>query len=147
MLSQSSNNAGKRKLNDNDLILLFLARLRRGIPFEFLSMLFGVSHTSCSNYFNEILRVFTRQITPRLFALQDKETIMKNVPRDFKEKFPFVLFLMDALPLGVKMPETFVLNRLTWSCYKHKNCFLLVAGKFYYDVLTSESVCRSLLCF
>jgi len=106
-------------------------RCRHKFPFFFLGFLFSLTKETTRRYFREIRDIYHRTCTPLLFYPQSLSTIDSNRPADFAEAFPTIRYILDGVPLQVKMAVKFALNRLSWSTYKHFNCFLFVISKYH----------------
>lgn len=117
-----------------DQLVMFLYRMRHGWPFELMGHLFGVDKGTVSNYEKNMRTIFLESICPLLFFPQSKQLIEKNLPKGFRNDFKDALLIVDALPLRIKSPELFLHNRLSWSVYKHMNCFLVVIGLYYFFI-------------
>ena len=122
-------NSGYRKLAVEDQALLFLTRLRRGIPFEGLSLLFGVSAGTANNTFKEVLCVFNERIVPRVMDPLSGPQIDDMTPAQFKADLPGAKFIVDLTGFPCKSKENLLLGRLLWSAYHHRSEVAAVFGK------------------
>ena len=121
--------AGKRLLSDDDMIVLWLVKMRHNTPYQALELYFGVSKDTALNYFWEVRSAFHKDVVDLLFFFPTEGEVRANTPSEFAASYPNVRFIVDGLPLKTKLPENFALNRLAWSSYKHYPCFLFVVGE------------------
>lgn len=110
----------------DDLLVLFLTKVRLGTPYYALSKQFGVDTRSAQREILRALRTFNDSIGKRLFHLQHADTVRANLPQDWPERFKDTLLIGDGYPKAIKKSGTFVIQRITWSVYKHANIFLTV---------------------
>jgi len=90
-----SSNQGHRALDVADRVLLFLMRLRRGVPFEGLRIMFGISFGSAFNYFMECLNAFHRHVMPRLLHPLSAQQIDAMSSEDIKRDLPGAKLIFD----------------------------------------------------
>jgi hypothetical protein len=121
-------NSGHRKLDVDEQILLFLIRLRRGMPFEGLAILFGVSVGTAHNTFKEVLRVFNARLVPRVLDPLSGAQIEAMTSAQFKEDLPGAKFVVDLTGFPCKSKENVLLGCLLWSAYKHDSEVTAVFG-------------------
>lgn len=119
---------GHRKLDPDDRILLFLIRMRRGMPFEGLGILFGIANSTAFNYYTEILDIFHDSLVPRLLRPFTEAEIDAVTPPEWKEKVPGGKFAVDLTAFKAKARENVVLQRLLYSPYHHQSEFGAVFG-------------------
>lgn len=110
----------------DDLLVLFLTKVRLGTPYYALSKQFGVDDCSAQREILRALRTFNDTIGKRLFHLQHANTVRANLPHDWPERFKDTLLIGDGYPKAIQKSGTFVIQRITWSVYKHANIFLTV---------------------
>jgi hypothetical protein len=91
---------------------LYLVRKWRGIPFEGLRILFGVSFGTAVNSFNETL------VTRRLLYPRSADEIDGMTPADFKQDLPGARLIFDGTGLEMNK-ENVLLHRILFSAY-HK---------------------------
>lgn len=109
-----------------DLQVLFLTKVRLGTPYYALSKQFGVDDSSAQRDVLCALRTFNDTVGKRLFHLQHADTVRANLPHDWPERFKDTLLIGDGYPKAIKKSGIFVIQRITWSVYKHANIFLTV---------------------
>lgn len=123
-------NSGYRKMSTEDRILLFLIRTWRRIPFEGLGILFGISHTSASNYYYETVDIFHETLVPRLLHPLSGSEIDAMTPADFKEDLPGARLIFDGTGFKMKSKENVLLSRLLYSAYHKQHEGQIVFGKW-----------------
>ena len=110
---------GSRKRDFPDRVLLFLIRVWRAPPFEGLGFLFGIGSTTAQSWFTEMRDLFHEAMVPRLVYPRPPDELRKMIPQKVLDDFPDLLAILDATSWPQKKPENFLLNRLSYSAYKH----------------------------
>lgn len=105
--------------------------LRHRLSFEALGFLFGVSNDTAHRSFHRMQKLCKERVIDRLLFLEPPGVVKQFIPPDFAEAFEDTFFIVDGLPKDVLQPENFLLNKLTWSVYKHANIVHFVFGKRY----------------
>jgi hypothetical protein len=113
-----------------DLQVLFLTKVCLGTPYYALSKQFGVDDSSAQRNILCALRTFNDTVGKRLFHLQHADTVRANLPQDWPERFKDTLLIGDGYPKPIKKSGTFVIQRITWSVYKHTNIYLTVICRY-----------------
>ncbi len=103
-------------------------RLRRGVPFEGLRIMFGVSTGTASNYYHEMLLCFHVHIVPRLLHPLSAAQIDAMTPQQVKDDLPGALLIWDATGFKLKSKENVALSRLLYSAYHHQSEAFCVFG-------------------
>ena len=110
--------------------MLFLQRLRRRTVFKELGYLYGVGKTGAEEYFAELVQIFRVEFVPNLLFPRSPAELRAMSRPEVLEAFPDLLYLIDATNWQQKKPENFLLNRMSWSAYKHFNAFQVLFGKY-----------------
>jgi len=123
--------AGKRKLCDEDMILLCWLRhathpisrpWRRSLEFP---------RPTARNYFKEVRAAFKKDVLDLLFLLpRPRRKWCLGLQMISQSRSPRFASLWMEFRFGQRLPQNFALNRLAWSSYKHYPCFLLVGGEW-----------------
>ncbi len=116
-----SSNQGFRALAVADRVLLFLMRLRRGVPFEGLRIMFGISFGSACTYFMECLNAFHRHVMPRLLHPLSAAQIDAMSSEDIKRDLPGTKLIFDLTAFPWKSKENALLSRVLFSAYHHRH--------------------------
>ena len=122
-------NDGYRKLDLEDRVLLFLCRLYRKRKFKELGYEFGCGRDTARRYFREILDLFCQHLVPQLVFLRSPDELRQMMRPAVKEAFPDLLAILDATNWEQQKSENFLLNRLSYSAYKHFESFQSLFGK------------------
>jgi hypothetical protein len=116
-------------LGIEDRIFLFLTRMRRRMPYETLSRLFGIAYGTVVNYYDEMLKLFYDHLVPRLlFPLSAAQT-KDMTPDEFAKALPDILVIWDATGFKLKSKENVLLSRILYSAYHHTSEGFAVFGK------------------
>ena len=118
---RGSSNQGHRALDVADRVFLFLMRLRRGVPFEGLRIMFGISFGSACTYFMECLNAFHRHVMPRLLHPLSAEQIDAMSSEDIKRDLPGAKLIFDLTAFPWKSKENVLLSRVLYSAYHHRH--------------------------
>jgi AraC-like DNA-binding protein len=130
-LGYASNTPKKMKLSKlcaEDRLLMFLLRLRRGLPLEELAYFFKLS----VSYVSDICYAMTRltYLTLKSFenhmftsAAEQK----KNKPK-LMRPFPNLRIILDGAAFYIQMPSNFEQQGNTYSSYKSHNTVLFMLG-------------------
>lgn len=110
----------------DDLLHLFLTKTRLGTPYYALAKQFGVSNGSCQDLIIRVRDVFNKTVGRRLFYVQHASEVRENLPDDWPARFEDTLLIGDGYPKSINKCGCFVIQRITWSPYKHDNVFLFV---------------------
>lgn len=110
---------GSRRWNFKDILLICLEKLVHDKPYEAFCFDYDISSKSVAH--NKIDKMINRlyiNLIPLLFHLQDSETIEKNTPERFKQRFPGTELILDGLPLSVKDDFVYLIHQYLFSGYK-----------------------------
>jgi hypothetical protein len=112
-----------------DRVLIFLTRLRRKTPFRELGYLYGCGKTSAQRYFEEIVDIWCEHVVDQLVFPRTPEELLAMSRKEVLDRFPHLLAILDATNWEELKAENFLLNRLSYSAYKHFNAFQVLLGK------------------
>ncbi|XP_054709045.1 uncharacterized protein LOC129218746 [Uloborus diversus] len=102
------------------LFFLFLVKLRTGITNEFLSILFNISDSTVSRYFNFVVGVLhTKLGTLKIFP--DKAMVHDSMPRNFLKENSECRIIIDCTEFPIQKPNSPSEQQMTFSHYKNKN--------------------------
>lgn len=103
--------------------------MRRRMPYETLSRLFGIAYGTVVNYYDEMLKLFYDHLVPRLlFPLSAAQT-KDMTPDEFAKALPDILVIWDATGFKLKSKENVLLSRILYSAYHHTSEGFAVFGK------------------
>jgi Helix-turn-helix of DDE superfamily endonuclease len=129
LVARRRSNEGYRKVDLNERVLIFLTRIKRKRSFKELGYLYGCGKASAQRYYKEIVELFAKQMVPRLVFPRSPEELLEMAHPLTKERFSDLLGVLDATNWEQLKSENFLLNRLTYSAYKHFVAFQVLFGK------------------
>lgn len=121
-----------------DRVLLFLMRMRRGVPFEGLRIMFGVSYGTAYACFMECLKAFHDDVVPRLLHPLSADQIDAMSPENIKRDLPGAKLIFDLTAFPWKAKENVLLSRILYSAYHHRHEGGAVFGECTQDYLCFE---------
>jgi len=127
--ARRQSNEGYRKLDLDDRTLIFLTRLNRKRSFRELGFLYGCGKSSAERYHYELVDIFSKNLVPRLVFPRSPEELLGMSEKEVLERFPDLLALLDATNWRELLSENFLLNRVSYSSYKHFVAFQVLLGK------------------
>lgn len=110
-------------------MLIFLTRIKRKRSFKELGYLYGCGKTSAQRYYDELVKLFCKSLVPRLVFPRPPDDLLKMARKDVLDVFPDLLAILDATNWEQQRSENFLLNRLSYSAYKHFVAFQVLLGK------------------
>lgn len=108
---------------------MFLARVRRKVPFQELGYQFGCGEESARRYYEEMSLLFKKHFVPRLIFPRPPEELRQMTRENVRKQYPDLLAILDATNWQQLKPANFLENRLSWSGYKHMNVFQSLLGE------------------
>lgn len=105
-----------KTLGKENRLLLFLMKLKLGITFCALGVLFHVHKTTVSRIFFEVLQTLTEKTKTWIFW-PSKESVKKNLPVTFS-KYPNCRCIIDCTEISTDTPATVEQRVLMYSNYK-----------------------------
>ena len=110
----------------DDLLMMFLTKARLGTPYYPLALQYRVSNSAAQRNVIRVRNVINASVGKRLFHLQTASEVKEHLPEDWPARFENTLLIGDGYPKPIKRSGVFVVQRITWSNYKHENIFLIV---------------------
>ncbi len=108
---------------------MFLARIRRKVTFQELGYQYGCGKETARRYCNEMTKLFSRQLVPRLVFPRSPADLRDMSRPDVQKLFPDLLAILDATNWEQLKPENFLENRLSYSAFKHMNVYQVLLGE------------------
>lgn len=112
-------------LTRDDKCVLFLVRLRLGIPFCAVGVMFGgLSEQTAGDIFGAVLASVTKNFTPKHYGfghLTRDEVLSLHTPDLAKNLFPKLILVADGTYIYCQKSSHFHTQFITWSSYKHMN--------------------------
>lgn len=119
MMPESSSNSN---LNNNNKLLIFLIKLKLGITFSALSVLFNVHRTTISRIFFDTLTILVGKTSAFIFWPK-KKTIQETLPEVFKINFPECRCIIDCTEFKVEQPPS--VEQRVYMYSRYKSCYTI----------------------
>lgn len=132
-------NEGHRRIDLGERVLIFLTRIKRKRSFKELGYLYGCGKESARRYYVELVNIFCVHLVPRLVFPRPPEELLQMARAEVLQRFPDLLAIFDATNWEQLTAENFLLNRLSYSAYKHFVVFQVLLGTW----LTNSVPCHS----
>ncbi|XP_075550264.1 uncharacterized protein LOC142583657 [Dermacentor variabilis] len=119
-----------KKLNElsiEDKILLFLIKLKHGLPFSFLSVLFGIHKTTASRIFKGLL-VNIHAATRKWLYWSSQAAVLATLPPCFKLHYPKCRVVIDCTELETEVPPGIEKQNMWYSDYKGRHTIKYLVG-------------------
>lgn len=98
-------------------LLLFLMKLKLGISYSSLAVLFSVSDTSASRHFKSVLKTLAVATKQWIFRPPSR-VIQATMPDSFKLHYPGCTMIIDCTEIRTEQPPTVQQERVLYSNYK-----------------------------
>lgn len=98
-------------------LCLFLAKLRLGITYNALGVIFGTSANTASNSFKKVLDVLCVALRDWVFV-PSRQIIKLSLPGPFKANYPDCTFIIDCTEIRTEMPSNPDHQYALYSHYK-----------------------------
>ena len=105
------------ELRIEDKLLLFLMKMKLGISFTSIGVLFGIHRTTVSKTFYYVLYTLATATKNWIFW-PTKEVISRTMPLCFKQFYPNCTVIIDCTEMKTERPTTIPQQILMWSDYK-----------------------------
>lgn len=106
------------ELSLKDKLLLFLIKLRHGLPFSFLGVMFNVHRTTVSRIFQSVLDSLNGATRNWLFW-PSRSAVQATMPPSIRSHYPRCRVIIDCTELKTEMPPTVEEQNLWYSQYKN----------------------------
>ena len=114
-----------RKLSPFQMCLLTCMRMNLSI--QFLGYLFGVSSSSVSRTFYDVLTVRHTRLVPLLILWPERDILKMSMPMSFGSKFSKCACIIDCFEICIVRPSDLKARAQTYSTYKsHKTMKFLI---------------------
>ena len=127
MFEDKTDKGRKRALLPLEEFFLVLVRLRLGLLEQDLAYRFGVSQSTVSRIINTWINFIYLQLK-QIPLWIPRDLTQLNMPRCFKDKYPFTRVIIDATEVYVEQPALPELQQLTFSTYKNTNTYKGLIG-------------------
>lgn len=110
-------NSEKWKVQKEDRLLIFLTKLKTGLTYRALGVLFGLHRTTVSEIFLTLLTTIC-EATSNLVPWISRDIVQTTMPECFKETFPDTRVIIDCTEFRVEIPSSIEHRVVTFSHYK-----------------------------
>lgn len=114
------------KLSIKDQVVMTLMKLKRNLPFTFISMLFDINRATCSRYFGRMIKIL-RMILENFICTESRDLINNNMPRYFT-RFTSCRYVLDCTEIPLCSPRCIRCRTQTYSHYKGRHTLKVLIG-------------------
>ena len=134
----------QRKLSSDDQFLLMSMKIRLNTPMHDLANRFGVSITTCSRVFTSWTKASA--IVLRSFVFVPDQGIINVIKPSRFSSIRNLNMIIDCSELFIQTPKNHILQRITWSSYKHHYTLKFLVGISPNSMITfiSNAFCGSI---
>lgn len=104
-------------LNNYNKLLLFLMKIKLGVSFSAIGVMFKIHRTTVSRIFFNILSILSKK-TKQFIFWPSKDTISATLPYAFKKNYPNCRCIIDCTEIKVEQPPTVEQRVCMYSRYK-----------------------------
>ena len=101
--------------------LLTLMRLRLNLGTEDLACRFGVSNSTTSRVFRQVIDIIHARLVPVLLFWPEREVLQKTMPMCFRNSFRKCTSIIDCFEIFIQRPTDLQARAQTYSHYKSHN--------------------------
>lgn len=112
-----------------DKLCLFLAKLKLGVSFNALAVIFGVSKSTSSRAFISMLDIHSTALKERVFV-SPRAIIRQCLPQPFKENYPECTFIIDCTEVRAEVSSKPDCQHMLYSNYKGGYTLKVLVGIF-----------------
>ena len=116
------------KLSGFQMCLLTCMRMRMNLGVQFLGYLFGVSSSSVSRVFHDVLTVMHTRLVPLLIVWPERDILKMTMPMSFRSKFSKCACIIDCFEIFIERPSDLKARAQTYSTYKSHNTMKYLIG-------------------
>ena len=118
----------KKSMTKFQMLILTIMRHRLNVSESFLSYEFGVSISTISRIFHEMIDVMNVRMTP-LIMWPSRDALRKTMPMQFRKYFGTkCAVIIDCFEVFIDRPTNLKARAETWSSYKHHNTVKFLIG-------------------
>lgn len=108
-------------------VFLTLMKLKLNPSYVFMTIIFGVSSTTCSKYFKETLSILS-QLLKCFIPWPDRDSVKLNIPKYFLEKYSDVRTVFDCTEVPVYSPPCILCRTQLYSHYYQRHTVKFMTG-------------------
>lgn len=105
-----------KKVSAENRLLIFLMKMKLGLPFAVIGCLFNVSHTTAACIFSSVLKTLVAKTRTWIFW-PSKDAVKETLPKSFLN-YPNCRAIIDCTELRTDTPPTVEQRVLMYSSYK-----------------------------
>ena len=120
-MSCSKKRGPQRKLPFFHEFILCMLRLRLGLGYTALALLFGISKTRVGQICNTWIAFMEQVLVPALIIWPSRADITRSTPLVVKNKFPNLTCIIDCFEIFLQKPKAPTAQSQTYSSYKSHN--------------------------
>ena len=109
-------------------VILTLMRLRLNISVQYLAYTFGVSASTISRTFNNVINIMYTKLVPALVVWPEREELRKSMPMSFRQLFAKCTCIIDCFEIFIERPSDLLARAITYSNYKSHNTVKYLIG-------------------
>lgn len=128
----------KKILCVRDRVILTMIKIKMNLSFKVISVLFGVSRGTCSNYFKNMCSILAKILRVAI-PWPEHEEIRSNMPISFK-KFKRTRIILDCAETPIEKCKCLKCRILTYSQYKKTHTVKFNIGVTPSGLITEASV-------
>ena len=117
-----------RKLSPFQMCLLTCMRMAMNLSIRFLGYLFGVSQSSASRIFYDVLTVMHTRLVHLLILWPERDILKMSMPMSFRSKFGKCACIIDCFEVFIERPSDLKARAQTYSTYKSHNTMTFLIG-------------------
>ena len=116
------------KLSGFQMCLLTFMRMRMNLGVQFMGHLFGVSASTASRIFYDVLTVAYTRLVPLLVVWPERDILRMTMPMSFRSKFSKCACIIDCFEIFIERPSDLKARAQTYSTYKSHNTIKFLIG-------------------
>lgn len=101
--------------------LLACMRLRLNLTVQFLGYMFGVSTSTVSRVFMNVINIMNVRLVPLMVSWPEREQLRKTLPMTFRQTFKHCVCIIDCFEVFIEQPRDLKARAQTYSSYKSHN--------------------------
>ncbi len=101
--------------------LMTLMRLKMNLGVDYLAYRFGVSQSTVTNTFTDVIDVMFYKMVPALVTWPTREALRKTLPTIFRAAHKACVCIIDCFEIFIERSSNLKARAQTWSQYKHHN--------------------------
>ena len=108
--------------------LMTCMRMRLNLTVQFCAYLFGVSVSTASRNFNDVINILDKKVVPLLIVWPGREALRQSLPTAFRGTFMKCVSIIDCFEIFIDKPKDLKARSQTYSQYKGHNTMKFLIG-------------------